>query len=738
MNINVVILSGKKGIGKSSYAIKNWPNYLLVKCDTEIEKFMTYASIQQSIYFITKSKCESVDSLIDVFIDIVTQKKGIIIDNAENIDNKTLKLIINVAKAKNTELIFIFNIEYKNIHRSQVFIQLLEWNIINEYNFKNDFIPSEESIKQYIIKNYKSLTEREFKRIIEITGYNFNNIKKLLWIKNTKAKSSNFLSSDVIEEYYRIWLEKAYTNLSDELIDVLKKSSVIGKIFDKFTLETPDCFNITGAYLYLNDLERTGMFISKYLYKDDYFEFITEDIYKAILSDIPSNQKKDLELILLKYYLAKFNNYKYDNNGYKFLVKAKNIASRLEDIRTLFKINQVLIFYYIELNDFSMALSVINDIIKYKDENINKNYIDYLLTLKLLLLIDLGNYKNAQGITNKLLNDLDYRGSIEYLEYYNVKCLYNCGQIDEAFSEVKKLVKDLKQTSKSGKENQQIYPLTYSIMASIQNHLNLDDNGLKYYTLALNYAYNKIDDKSVYFDILKKCDMFYSRGFSYTQLKKCANHFKESGEKYKEARVYYNLATEMMFNGDGEPHLLKKYFEFAIKVFKIPDENLAYAKNNLAIYYILIEHDFYHAAKELEEAIFIGLSDFTYMTIYLNLSMTYYLLYGLNDKLFKSTYEKFKTYEKAVESRKNRTKYEVMYRTIAKLILDNCDKSQIISTCEAFISSPKCTDFFIPIFKDIYNKAQNIKSDKNYRENSFFYETINNLGIFLAEFRFWD
>lgn len=79
-----------------------------------------------------------------------------------------------------------------------------------------------------------------------------------------------------------------------------------------------------------------------------------------------------------------------------------------------------------------------------------------------------------------------------------------------------------------------------------------------------------------------------------------------------------------------------------------------------------------------------------------------------------------------------------MYRTIAKLILDNCDKSQIISTCEAFISSPKCTDFFIPIFKDIYNKAQNIKSDKNYRENSFFYETINNLGIFLAEFRFWD
>ena len=148
-------------------------------------------------------------------------------------------------------------------------------------NFKNDFIPSEESVKQYIIKNYNGLTEREFKRIIEITGYNFNNIKKLLWIKNTKAESSNFLSSDVIEEYYRIWLEKAYTNLSDELIDVLKKSSVIGKIFDKFTLETPDCFNITGAYLYLNDLERTGMFISKYLYK---LIFKKEELLKNSIS----------------------------------------------------------------------------------------------------------------------------------------------------------------------------------------------------------------------------------------------------------------------------------------------------------------------------------------------------------------------------------------------------------------------------------------------------------------------
>ena len=47
------IICGETGIGKSSYAIQKWKNYLLIECDNPISKIKTYALIETTVSKIT-------------------------------------------------------------------------------------------------------------------------------------------------------------------------------------------------------------------------------------------------------------------------------------------------------------------------------------------------------------------------------------------------------------------------------------------------------------------------------------------------------------------------------------------------------------------------------------------------------------------------------------------------------------------------------------------------------------
>ena len=674
------IICGETGIGKSSYAIQKWKNYLLIDCDNPISKIKTYALIETTVSKITH-KHYSDDykyELLQDFFAIVNDKEGIIIDNAEKINEEVLKLFINIVKESNKNLIFIFDISYKDLSKSHIFLKLLDWNIIDYNSVNGNFKVSQDIIKKYIFSSYPFISEDEADIILEITGYNFNNIKKLMWINKTMDPYCKKLLSDAKIEYFQEWIECEFGKLSDELIDVLKKSSIIGEIFYKCILEDECGFNILGATDYLED------------------------------------------------------------PGINILNKIKEISVRLNDHALVFRLNHVLLYEYLKIEDYHKSIKILDELIEYTHNSINFKH--YLMSIKLQLQLDRGDFKKSLDIINQYINDSSYKGSQNYLKYYYTKCLYNCGDTDNAYKEIVLLIENLKHTSAAGTENQEIYPMAYSLMASIQNHLGLGDKGEHYYTLALNYAYNKIDNKDIYYDILRKCEMYHDITSSYDELKECLNYFDHEDKQMQAARVCFNLATEMMFNGDGTETLLYAYFNRAKEVFKvIPDMNLAYAKNNLAIFYILNFNNIQAAKEELETSLFIGLDNFSYMTIYLNLSMCYFLLEGTESTNFKNTYKKFLEYESIIESRDNQTRYEIMYRKIAALIF-NCDNTskKIIRECDILLDSKHTPSFFIPIITDIRNRHSSQKLKNTYVENHKFYQTINQKKIFLAEFRFWD
>lgn len=730
------IICGVKGVGKSEYSIKKWPTYFVVECDIPI-LWNSYSVLSEAIRKQYNKFYESNEKMVLDFYDILNKKNGIIIDNAELINNDALKLIVNIAKQKSKEIIFIFDIPYKKLHNSNVFMLLLEWNLIDINNQVCDFCVDLKTIRQFFFNNFPYIAISEFEKVIKIAGKNFNEIKKLMWINKAYNNSNSHITEEAISIYLEKWLGEELIKISPILSDVLKKSSIIGEIFEKQPLEHKSGFNILGVSNHLDELEKQEIFISKHTSKKDSFKFINYDVYSAVLSSISSTQKIEWHNTLKEYYTKIFSLSQSTLVKIDALVLAKRSASTINDSQAIFEINQVLLFEYLNINDLLNVIRIIDEIVVDEIVVEDKPYIDYLISLKIQILIDFGDYKKALDIIKNHVQNNYYTGSWDYLNFYYIKCLFCCGDTDLAYYEINKLINKIKITSKSGNINQKIYPLTYSMMATIQNHLNLEDGGLRYYKLALNYAKNSLDD-DLYYDTLSKSDMFCSSELACKNLLECINHYKKFHDMLKLGKIYVNLATEMLFEGCESTCDIENYLVSAESVFLIPDENFAYVKNNLALFYIISENNFINAILELEHALLVDLSEFTYMTIYLNLVMCYFVVEGRNSKKFKHAYQEFIKYEELVESRVNASRYESMYRTICDLIVLDNSKESIENICNKYLSLLDNGDFFYPIFEDIKNRACGIFDRTAYRNNSNFYKAINDKGIFLAEFRFWE
>ena len=730
------IVCGNPGTGKSTFVKRKYKNYFLISCDIPFAE-STYSIIESSLSPYFKKAFSDYQELLNSFYALLSKEKGVIIDNAEKIDADSLTLVVNLSKMFNLAIIFIFDVSYTCLHKIDSFMKLIEWDIIDINEKLADYQVELNVLERFVQHECPTLETHECETILHITGYNFNEIKKLIWINKIISNGSSKISEKAISEYRINKIEMQLSQLAPKLSEVLKKSSIIGQVFEKYPLESAHGFHILGLSNYLHDLELLGTFISKLIYKKDYYHFITPEIYDAISSSIHSSQKCEWQEILLNFYIYKFNHSSFEYEKKDLLFKARQAAIELTDDTTVTLLNRVLLYQFLLEEDYNKAITIIDELIV-NDCAENKTYLEYLLLLKLRLLLCIGDYRRALDITNQYVLSPNYAGGEDNMLYYHVRCLYNCGDIDSAFFYVKLLIKKLKNTSKAGVTEQQLYPLAYSIMASIQNHLGIEDQGKRYYRTALNFANNNLKDKNIYFSILSKCDMFYSSNLAVKCLSECVEYFTKEKQHFNAAKVCFNLATELLFNGSNQYEIIEKYFSFAKHVFQLPDEHLAYAKNNHALFQLMVKKNFYSAAEELESALFVGLSDFTYMTIYLNLSMCYYYLYGNQNASFVCAYEKFKKYEKNVESRKNRTRYEIVYRIISEIVFFNRSTMYLRNELQEYQKNNQNDMFFKMVIRILTSKSHNELNLQPDDDNIRLFQFVNEFGLFLAEFRFWE
>lgn len=739
-NIDIQIECGEKGVGKTTYVKQKWDRYLFLACGNPLNQIKTTAPLFSALSAIYDTVTDDFNEIVKYLREAFQSNYVIIIDEAEYIDNKLLEIIVNTAILhKNSKIIFTFDIEYQHIYDSSIFRKLIEWDLVpskKQMNFRTD---TEKFVS--VIKNaIPEAGERLINELIRTSNYNFYNLNTLLWLVQNKQADYTKIHNDVIVEYSCKYVEKKLSNLSTKVQDVLAKSSLIGEMFQSSILESTDGFNVSGVKTYLDTLEQTSMFIQSYL-EDDTYQFISKETYTGVLKNIDPGEKIDLQRILLKYYMTKLAIEREDSKILLYMQQLKRLSYELNDHKIMLFIDKKLFFWFIKIGDILKAKNILADILLFFKEHSEDNMLYlYLIYYKIRLDMSTWDFKDALEeiaiAKKKFSNDNNL-----YLQYYYAKSLYGVGAVDQSYIETKQLVSTLKATSIKAIENQPLYALTYSLFASIQHHFGIEDYGNKYYTLALNHSKEKLKDKAIYFEILKKCDMYYKSEHSHPLLLQCISYYESVGNRHYAAEVYTNLATEMMFTDKVFASKSEDYIKKAANIFSsTPNESLVYTQNNWAILKIIQAGDFPTALSLLEKSLLVGLSSFTNMTLYLNLCMCHLILNGSESREFNGTYIKFCEYHAIIKNRDNSTQYENIYKNILDiLVLEHQGLSQKVSEKVNLLLSDSPTEFFKPILKDI--KIRNTVIDhekKQYTDNLALYETFHKYKVFFAEFRFWE
>lgn len=675
-------------------------------------------------------------------VDLLNHSEALIIDSAQLINNKEFEYLINAASNSNiSDVSIIFDISKEQLCYCSNYLQLA--NFPNIFSVETiEFIISDNEFKNWIAENYPHIDSSEHDTIIKVTNRNFLNVAKLMLYKKIFDNFSPHISKEVYFNYIHSVINSTFDNLPKDLLCTLQKSSVIGMEFSKSILESPDGFNIFEVSKYLRKLEKMHIFIISCMNDDDNYSFVTNEVHEAVLDGIDPIIKKTWLEVLISYFQQQLKNHYNGLQKIRILGKLKLIYTLLKNQKGIVIASICLLQEYARINDFEQCISLANELYHNIDSTKYNGLKQFFFVYLLKNYKQVGEYKSLLKCIQDLEENIFFMGSPLYIDYYRALSYYNIGNVDDAKIITDNLINIIKTTEKDYFAQQPIYSLTFSLAATIYHHLHLQDDGIKYYRLALNHAKNKLTDKDIYYDLLKKCDMYCDYAQFKKALSKCIDYYKRNDNRSQLGEAYFNLGTEyMMQDGDNDSKEAYQYLIEAEKIFaKIPNEKFAYSKNNLALYYFLVQNNIELSFKKMEEALVLGLSNFTYMTLYLNLcSLLIYTGNHHSDK-FKQYYKAFCEHINALQKRKYPTKYEFVYRNLLEISLEEKEghKKNIIERCKILYQKKDIDIFFQNILAQTLNRNSEKKINLMIQENKFYYRRINETKIFLAEFRFWE
>ena len=709
--MKIEVICNEKGTGKTTYALKTYVPYKYFNKDTINE--ITENEVQQNLYCII----DSIDSI------------------PESIFNSAMQKIILIEWES---IIFIFDLVKEQLIKCPNFNTIWSCGIIPRNYRYSDFIASKVDFATFFRTYYPELNKDTYNNIIDITDHNFNKIDRLMMLNHLHSDNCEKIDIKSLAKYVDEIIKIKYKDIPDADI-LLQKASIIGEQFYCEALESPIGFGYEAASIYLKQMEAMHGFIRSCININSKYEFCSRDIYERIFDSIPIEEKTCWIRILIQYYKVQYDHCAETTDQTIILNQLNKLYRLLPTYISERKSLCLLqLYHYRKIERPYDALKVADEIIEELACAINPTERAFIQNYQVETLMQLGKYTQALKILQRIHNSVKYGGSKMIIKYYYAYCLYQTGDIDLAYTIVMELVNYLKITSGSNTHSQKLFCMTYSLVATIQNHLALGDNGIRYFHLALNNASSMLKNEKCFYDILKKCDMFYKYEDTKTNLEKCIQFYEQHNYWKSAGEVCSNLATEMMFQDSADKNKIKSYFENAISCFSRNDnERFAYVQNNFGIYFVVVENNVEKGLKCFRDALLVGLSNFTYMSIYLNICMCYMLLKRVESEEFDDAYAHFNFAQKKLNQRQFTSKYENVYKKILNILIDEYYGKDVVPDCENILNTMNIDVFFTPLLKDIIKRNRN-QDDSSYNDNAFFYTRMNQLHCFLAEFRFWE
>lgn len=718
--MNIEIICNKKGYGKTTYTLKKYLpcRYFDSQTCKEYDSTDADANATNGMYFV--------------------------IDSADSINNKLFCELLNESISRGYEkIIIIFDLLKKELLECENFNSMWECGYIEKnYAFEN-FIPDQKVLYMFLRDNYPQLNPTFYKDILEITNCNFSEIDRLMLWQNVYSSSeqmsdNRYIDSKALAKYITECIHKNFQDIPDANL-LLEKSSLIGEKFLCDALESPDGFACEAASAYLEQMAQLHGFVRKCIDVDEQYEFVTYDVYKGIFDSISNENKSTWVRVLIQYYLSRYEHCYEQTQQLSILNALKGLYKLLPlDASVQKSVYFLLLYKYRQENNIYKALATAEGIIVDLKSVINQTEYEYIQSFMIETYMQNGDYQAALDILQNVCEGSSYTGSRIFMQYYYALCLYQTGNLDLSRKIIENLVEFLKPVSGSYTYPQEIFSIVYSLYATIQNHVGLEDGGMRYYSLAIKHAKNVHNNSSLYYDVLKKCDMFYDYPQTKESFQQCLSFYEATQDLVSAGEVYINFATEMLFQDCENKDCIKEYFERGVRYLSdCHNERTAYARNNFGIYYILAENDIENGLHYFQEALLAGLSAFSYMTIYLNICMCYILMNHMDSDEFTQAKIRFDFAIRKLSKRDNKTIYEDPYKSLLNIIITEHEGQDVLEQCRAAQRQFKENDFIVTVLSDIIGRLNN-ENNSSYKRNAFFYQNINRLHIFLAEFRFWE
>lgn len=705
------IIYGKKGCGKTTYIKSRYPNEKYIHA----EEFVDSSNISQHIF---------------------SDASTIILDEAEKCCTSVFNTIINCSKINDiNKVILLVDLTNDELLRAQNILSLADIEGVSRNLYVQEFIAPEENLKAYIQYNYPELKSDDYKEIISITEHNYSEIDALMFRMKLSDENNNEKNDAAIKSYLKKAISEKFRDISEEIYSIIEKSSIIGSVFSTLPLESVDGFGIESAEEYLKEATKLRFLIRACENAEHQYEFPLTKIYEAVFDTINIGEKHKAAQILVSYYSKLYSSNAPTEEKIGILnrmLQAQKMCDKSSKI--IPKIRFELLYLYSITKDWEKIYFVANEVLcDQKIHPLEGIQLTYTQEICARSLKELGRTKSAINVLRKIHK----KYSNHFLFNYRMALyLYDSGDVDNSFSIAQELVNNIRTISNEDNAMNRMVCNVYSLMATLQNHLSIEDRGARYYKLALNRG--KLHENLLYeyYSCLKKCGMFFQHNEEIQSLKEAATYFEEINSVIDAGEAYFNIATEMLFYGGYENRLIESYFKKALGSFGNNSLKLSYVYNNMGIFYVLAKENAKDALDYFQKAKLLGLSDFTYMTINLNICMCDLLL-DVEPLVFNQDYDNFMCSYENIASRENATAYENQYRDLLDAITLEHQGESVAQLCHKHLL--KNDDFFSPIWKDILSRQTSVPNkNATYPDNHFFYEQINRKKIFFAEFRYWE
>ena len=705
------IICGKKGCGKTTYIKNRYPNEKYIHA----EQFVDSSNISQYIF---------------------SNVSTIILDEAEKCCTSVFNTIINSSKINNiNKVILLVDLTNDELLKAQNILSLADIEGVSRNLYVQEFIAPEEELKAYIQYNYPELKNDDYKEIISITEHNYLEIDALMFRMKLSGENNNKKNEAAIKSYLKKAISEKFRDISEEIYSIIEKSSIIGSVFSILPLESVDGFGIESAEEYLNEATKLRFLIRVCENSEQQYEFPLMKIYEAVFDTINIGEKHKAAQILVSYYSKLYSSNASTAEKIRILnrmLQAQKMCDKSSKI--IPKIRLELLYLYSITKDWEKLYFVANEALcDQKVHPLDGFQLTYTQEICVRSLKELGRTKTAIKILRKVHKKYS---NLFLFKYRMAMYLYDSGDIDNSFSIAQELVNNIRTISNEDNDMNRMVCNVYSLMATLQNHLSIEDRGARYYKLALNRG--KLHENTLYeyYCCLKKCGMFFQHNEEIQSLKEAAAYFEGINSVIDAGEAYFNIATEMLFYGGYENRLIESYFKKALDSFGHNSLKLSYVYNNMGIFYVLAKENAKEALEYFKKAKLLGLSDFTYMTINLNICMCDLLL-DIEPLVFYQDHDNFMNAYESIASRENTTAYENQYKDLLEAITLEHQGKSAVQLCHKHLL--KGEEFFSPIWKDILSRQISVPNkNATYPDSHFFYEQINRKRIFLAEFRYWE